>query len=348
MNISGFTGLFLTSILIVSVLAAMVSCSSHPEGKDAATQKAMAPKDIQGITDMIKQDRTNASLFHERALLHLKSNNFNGALNDIKIAVKLDTKQPLYHFTFGEILFAQGDIARSAEELKTCISLDSENIEALLKLAEVQMYMQKYKNSISTLKQVIELDKHNENAFYIQGLIFKQLGDTVKAINSLEKAIEFNGDYFDAYFQLGIIHYELNRPIAEHYFTTAFSLDPDNTELLYALGMYHQQFGSLNKAIDTYYTLLEKNIKHVEAHYNLGYIHLGSKEDYPTAHKHFTNAINCDSAYANAYYMRGLCEEKMGNLIKARADYKTCLELETNHNLAIIGMNRLDEEFKRN
>jgi tetratricopeptide (TPR) repeat protein len=348
MNSPGFTGIVLVSLLMWSTSVGLISCSNNPNDTETVAQEVMIPKDIEGITNLIKQDRTNASLFHERALLHLKSGKFDEALNDIKIAVKLDAKQPLYHFTFGEILFAQGDIARSAEELKTCISLDSKNIEALLKLAKVQMYMQKYKNSISTLKQVIELDKHNENAFYIQGLIFKQLSDTGNAINSFEKAVEFNGDFFDAYFQLGIIHYELSRPIAEHYFTTAFALDPDNTELIYALGMCYQRFGFLDKAIDIYYTLLEKNIKHAEAHYNLGYIHLGSKEEYPTAHKHFTNAINCDSAYANAFYMRGLCEEKMGNLIKARTDYKTCLELETNHDLAILGMNRLDEEFKRN
>jgi Tfp pilus assembly protein PilF len=203
--------------------------------------------------------------------------------------------------------------------------------------------MQKYKKCILSLKKAIQLDKHNAHAYYVQGLVFKQIGDTGKAIDSWRTATDYNADHFDSYLQLGITQYERGNPIAEHYLANAFALDPKNIELLYAMGMFYQNYGYPDKAIDTYYSILSLNINQPKVHYNLGYIHISVKEDYTTGHEHFANAIKSDSTYADAYYMRGLCEENLGKYRNARLDYQQCLELATNHDLAILGLNRLDD-----
>ena len=55
------------------------------------------------------------------------------------------------------------------------------------------------------------------------------------------------------------------------------------------------------------------------------------------------SAINIDKNYAEAYYNRGYTYELMNDFDNARKDYKMAMQIKTNYQKAIEGMNRLEK-----
>ena len=334
---------FYRSIVAILALCVLFFSCNHPNESTKTIDDNFKDETIESVTIALKEDRTNGDLFEKRASLHLKNGNAEAALNDIKVALKIDSLSTNYHYTFAEILFTKGEIVRASEQLKKCISIDSKEIKSLIKIAEIEFYMQKYKSSLSYLKKVTEIEPYNSQAYYIHGLIFKEMRDTVQAINSLQKAVEFDANNKDAYSQLGIIYYEQNNPLAINYLNNARALDPNNTETLYAMAMFYQNNLEIDKCLQYYKAILEINPNHSNTHYNLGYIDMAIHKDYKSATTHFTNTLSSDSTYALAYYMKGLCMENMKKYTEARKEYIKCLDLKTNFDLAIKGLNRLDK-----
>ena len=327
----------------LALAVTLFSCEGPSENHSTESSDQTQNVTIESVTNALKEDRTNGDLFEKRASLHLKKGNTEAALNDIKVALKIDSLSTNYHYTFAEILFAKGEIVRASEKLKKCIAIDPKEIKSLIKIAEMEFYMQKYKSSLTYLKRVTDIEPYNSQAYYIHGLIFKQLQDTAQAIISLQKSVEYDASNKDAYSQLGILYYEQNNPLAINYLNNALSLDPENTETLYAIAMYYQNNMQIDKSREYYTSILDINPNHSNTHYNLGYIDIAVNKNYQSAITHFNNTLISDSTYALAYYMRGLCWENSENYKNARKDYSKCLDLKTNFNLAIQGMNRLDK-----
>ena len=105
--------------------------------------------------------------------------------------------------------------------------------------------------------------------------------------------------------------------------------------------MFYQETADFNNAIETYTTIIQIDPNYKFAYFNLGYIHLVYLKVYDVAIDYFTKAIKADPAYAEAYYNRGYSFELRGDMINAKTDYKKALELKTNYQKAIEGLNRV-------
>ncbi|PCH94835.1 MAG: hypothetical protein COB85_05185 [Bacteroidetes bacterium] len=327
-------------LCVVSLWLYSCENSSVETVQEAVVQSPKSEIDI--LTDQISKDRLNSDLFHRRAIAYIKIGSLDAAMNSVKIAIGIDSTKGEYFFTKAEIHFAYRKVIQSIDALERCVNLEAEHIEALVKLAELEFYIKNVQKSISYLKKVNEVDPYNAQAYYIHGLVFKQIGDTTKALGSLQTAVEYDPDHYDAYLQLGLIHYGLNEKISEHYLKSAINLAPESTEALYALAMFYQSFDDTKKAMDMYYNIIELDVRYINAHYNLGYLVYEELRDNETALKHFDNALSCDSTHANSQYMKGLIHEELMKYPEARKYYIKALKFETNHELAIKGMNRLD------
>ncbi|HIA37773.1 MAG TPA: tetratricopeptide repeat protein [Flavobacteriales bacterium] len=329
---------------LLSLSCILFSCQyKADENQNQITKNLSVQEQIASLTKDINNDRLNPNLFHKRADLHLENKNLHGALNDISVAIKIDSTISSQYYTLSEIYFAKKELVMAAEIMKTCVDLAPNNSEALLRLAEMKYFLNDYKASIEYLKRVITIDKYNAKAFYIHGMVFKELGDTAKAVTSFQTAVENAPDYYEAYLQLGLLYYSILDPIALNYLDNAINLNPKSIIGIYTKAMYYQRSGDIDMAINTYYQLLDIDIYYSLAHYNLGHILYEHKDDYHTAIKHFSNAIKCDSANFKAYYMRGLSHEQLKAYKKAKADYNSSLNYKTNYDLSIKGMNRLDQ-----
>lgn len=110
---------------------------------------------------------------------------------------------------------------------------------------------------------------------------------------------------------------------------------PSSEEALYNRGLYYQETGKLDKAEEDYKTILSKNSNYSDAYYNLGFIALVNKEDYPEAIKQFSNAIRANQNYVEAFYNRGLAYEYSGDKNSAIKDYRSALSIFPNYGLAL-------------
>ena len=103
----------------------------------------------------------------------------------------------------------------------------------------------------------------------------------------------------------------------------------------------------MDEAVEAYSSLLKIDPDYKFALYNIGFINLVYKKDFERSVQYFTQVIELDQQYFEAYYNRGYAYELMGMLNEARWDYQKTLELEVNYPRAIEGLNRLDAiQFK--
>ncbi len=306
-----------------------------------STDTSTFGKKLDELSNKIKKDPKNSDLLHERALLFLSEKDINSAFTDMTHALQIDSTKAPYYLTIADIYFALNKTRYSKEALEKCLKFDTKNVEANLKLAELYLFVQDYQKTIGYIDDALKIDVHNPKAYFMKGMTFKESKDTTKAISSFQTAIEQNPKYYEAYIQLGIIFTAKRNTIALQYLNSAISLHPNSVEAYYDRAYFLQESGEINKAISDYNIILQLDPKYKYAHYNLGYICHEFTKNYEQAIKHFSDAIACDMKYAEAYYMRGLSYEGLGNAMASSSDYKKALELNPEYDLAKEGLKRV-------
>jgi tetratricopeptide (TPR) repeat protein len=316
------------------------ACQSKLDKKEEPTAAAL-PDELLVINQKINGDPKNADNYNLRAAYFFKQNDLASASKDILDAITLDSTKSEFYVTLSDIFFASGKSAQSKRSLEKSLQLDGENKEALLRMAELYLYVKDNKKSIEYLDKVLKIDMNLPKAYFIKGMNFKELGDTAKAISSFQTTIEQDVAYYNAYVQLGLLYAAKRNPLALKYYENALKIDPKSVEALYNTAMFLQENNQLNKAIEVYTQLLKVDPQNKYANYNLGYIHYEYLKVYSEAVKHFSNAMACDSRYAEAVYMRGLCFEAMGDVQKASADYNLALTIAPGYDKPMLGLQRL-------
>lgn len=240
-------------------------------------------------------------------------------------------------------MFLQKNQSRQAKEaLEKCLSIDPENIRAMLKLAEIHTIVKLYDQSNAYINKLLEIDPNNALAYFMKGYNYKEMGDTGKAISNMQTAVEKNQEYYDAHLQLGILYASKRNPVAVNYYKNALNIKPKSAEAHFDLAVYYQHADDLNKAIEEYTTIITSiDSTYSRAYYNLGYIHselLGLNKE---ARNYYGNAAKHEPNYLEALYMRGLMSERLGDIANARRDYESVLKINSQYSLAIEGIKRI-------
>jgi tetratricopeptide (TPR) repeat protein len=335
----------ITGIIFMCAFFLVHSCTPDKQENKKEEKPAVSTQDseVERLSKAIEANPKDASAYYQRAKIYEGQKKFKLALNDINEAVANDSTKSEYFLTQANVLFANLLVPQSLEAFQKCIELDPKNIEAYLKLAELNLYIKKYKDAVQNANDVLRIDKHRAKAYFIKGFVFKEMGDTSNAISSFQTCTEQEPDNYDGYMQLGLLYGAKRNKLAIQYYNNALRLDPKSTEALYDRGLFYQDNGDLQKAIDDYQAIIQIDPSYKEAYYNIGYINLVYLDKYQEAVTYFTNAINSAKYYVDAYYNRGLSYEKLGNKAAAEADYKEALSIMPTYKLAIAAMKRLEK-----
>ena len=300
---------------------------------------------ISQLTEQIGKDGSNPLLFNSRAKAYLISHDFDLALKDIRQALSLDNKNPELYITLADIYLLMGKPEESRDALQKAIALDSKSTGALLKLAKLYLIVKDYKNCYSTVKTILDIDNGVAQAYYTRAIGLIEQGDTVRAVEDLKKAVDRNQEYYEAYVELGEMYAVKKDAIAELYFKNALKIWPQSREALYNLGLFYQETGKYEPALQTYRMLAAVDSTSRDAFYNPGYIYLVYLNDYNRAIQFFSAALKKDPNYYQAWYNRGYAYELSGNYKKAAEDYQQSLKIEVNYDKAIEGLNRIDKHL---
>ncbi|MDD4645988.1 MAG: tetratricopeptide repeat protein [Bacteroidales bacterium] len=339
------TALF--TLLMIPLVLNSCKNTANNDKKTGNSQAAAISSDslnIQNLDKLIREKPKSPDLFAQRASLYAQRKNYTQALTDITIALKMDSTKPAYFVTQAEYYIFNGEPNSAKKALNACLSKYKDNTDAMLKLAEIHLYLKEYGQSKILLNQVLLINNDLAQIFFLQGLIALENNDTLGAIKSFQVTIEKEPDYYAAYIQAGKLYALKNNDLAIQYLKSAIDLQPTMYEAHYLLALYYQEHNYLAEAHQEYeYISTQIDSTAADPYYNRGYIEMVYKNNYSEAVKWFDKAISRDPANANAWYNRGFSNELDGKLTAAKSDYKKAMDLQSNFPLAIKGLNRIED-----
>lgn len=330
--------------ILVSITLFFNSCGNETTVQDTTSTgdstKVNTPEALAKLNDAIAKDPKNAELLHQRAQYFLEQQQINDGITDMIAALNIDSSKSVYYMTISDLYFLGNKTGKSKLALERAISLDAKNVDAMLKLAELYLYVAKHDKSMEYINMALKVDMYNSKGYFMKGMNYKELKDTAKAISSMQTAVEQDQQYYQAFMQLGLLCAAQKNSLAVQYYKNAIRLNPKSTEAIYGLGKYYQDIEDYANALTCYKSILDYE-QNPNVHYNIGAIHLGNTRKYDLALTHFSDAIKIDPKYTDAYFARGVTYEKMGNKKSAIADYQACLAISPDYQLAKIALQKL-------
>lgn len=329
-------------------LVFLTTCTGPDKSEPEGTAVVEKTDKVDSLTRMLAEDSLDATVLHQRARLYLDQGLVNEALGDLALALEISPGESGIYLTLADAYLVLGKIPSCLEALQKAERLDPSNNEALLKLAEIYLVLQDYQNTFEYVRKALDLDTKNPRAYFIRGYALMETGDTTAAIRSMQNALDQDQDYYEAAVQLGILLSATDNPLAEQYYNAALSIDPNRDAAYYLLGMHYQEKEAMPEALRTYEKLMVVNSGFKEAYYNTGYIYLVHYKDFQKAIDFFSQALDLDPRYVDAWYNRGFAYELSGEYQQARREYQKVLEISPNYDLAVEALNRLDRAASGN
>ncbi len=338
---------YLAGCMLICLLV-LTSCmnGSDPGGNLAEGSDTTQLK-LETLNRMIESEGSNAGLYNQRANLYLLDRKFDLALQDVNKAISLDAQKSAFYVTLSDIYLLMGQPDNSRDALTKAISKNNRDVMALQKLAKLYLIVKDYKNCYLTVKQALDIDNTLAPAYFTRAVGLLEQGDTVRAVDDLKKAVDYDQEYYEALLQLGELYAVKKDPLAELYFQNALRQWPQSREALYMLGLFYQETGKYDRALQTYQLLSRSDTAFREASYNQGYIYLVYLKDFKKAAQYFSESIKKDPEYFEAYFNRGYAYELTGDYALAYEDYQKSLKIKVNYDKAIEGLNRLDKTRNR-
>ncbi len=336
----------LATLLLLFFLAACGGKATEEVDTTALPVDAINPRlpgldpGIATISAQIENAPNDASLYASRAELWYEKNNFDNAIVDLRIALELDSLNIGYHYILTDIYLDYFQSLLALKTIERAVSIDPENIESLLRLAEVRIILKRYKEALAAINEVTRLKPREPDAYLLLGQIFAEQGDTTRAISSLQEAVEINPDMMDGWITLGRLHAAKGSNLAERYFETAYRLDSNSIYAVHARADFLRDQGEIAEAIRLYKRTSAIDRQYVAGHFNAGLLYL-EMDSIEMAFRELNIVIKNDPIHIQGYFFRGYAQEMMGDLAAAKKDYETALRFSPDYQLALDGLARV-------
>lgn len=332
-------------LIIITFSLFLISCNNG---------KTKLPEDIindttltiEQLNQFIRENPKNADLFIKRSQLYMKQQKMNEAINDLEVAIKVDTTRQGLYIQLADMYLANTESEKSKNILELCIYRFPKNVTAKVELAKIYFYVQMYSEAIT---QILELERNNlqnTDSYFVKALILKETFAYEDAVKALKKSIEYDNNNWEAYNLIGIVYEQMHDPLAVEYFKTAIKLFPDNAEIHYNAGFVFHQFGEIDEATNHYEQAIKIDDYYYEAYYNLGFLYVNDYKDYKKALDYFSEAIRCDSTAYKAWYNRGYSYEMTKQYKLAESDYRKALKIRPNYDPAVDGLNLVIDKMR--
>ena len=333
--------------LFVTLLVALFLFTSCG-GRSKVPDKYKSGKDtltvlLEDLSKKITDHPSDPDLLQQRTKYYLMDHQEKLAFADISKAISLSPNKASLYITLSDVYLGMGKPDNCNEALLKAIAIDPRNNPALIRLSKLSLIIKDYKSTFEYVKKALEVEPQNPQAYFTRALALLEKGDTVSAVADFKRTIDQDQGFYDAYVELAELYSMRKDPVAADYLKNAIRIRPDSKEAIYMLGMFYQETGKYEDALETYAKLAKIDSSFKDASYNTGYIYLVYLHDFRKAASYFSVALQRDPGYIEALFNRGYAYELSGEYSKAYQDYKHVLELRTNYQKAIEGLNRIDK-----
>ena len=180
-------------------------------------------------------------------------------------------------------------------------------------------------NKVSAVKNK---NPYNDEVHYMAGLIFADQGGLDQAITNMQTCVEINSQHIEAWYELGNLWNakgEGNDPII--YYNNALRVDSTYLDALYAKARTFYKQKKYGQCIETYNTMGRMYPSDESSFFNAGIV-MKEVEAYEDALAKFNIAIELNPTFVQAYYYRGFCQLKIGNIPAGKEDLEQALRFD--------------------
>lgn len=268
----------------------------------------------------------NENVYLKRASLFYKKNAYDAALRDLKTALTIDSTRLQTYLLKSQV---EMDYFRSLESLRTLQTAETIWPESILvkeRLAKTHLILKQYDKARLKTREVLVLNPLAAQPYLILGMIEKENQDTIAAIKHLQTAVQNDADLLDAWIEIARLQMRMNPEKAAPYFESALQIAPEDLKIWHAYAMFWEERDSLDRAKQTYESMLQLDSMYLDAYYNQALI-LMDQDSFQQAIPLWHQFILRTNDPAKGYYYRGICSEMDQNYTSALVDYQMAREL---------------------
>ena len=217
---------------------------------------------------------------------HVKSKDYQKAIQDYSAAILLDSKDPSYCVRRAYTYLQIDNYKKAIDDCTSAIKIDPLMADAYINRACAYGWLGQNQKAIQDCTKTISLDSQFALAYQSRALGYAKLGQYNEAIKDCDKAISLDRNFLDAYDTRGTAYLKLadyGKSLDD--FKSAIKLDPKDTSAYYNRGCAFRKMSKYEQAIDDY-----------------------------------NKVINFDPKFAAAYHDRAICYHKIGKHKSALED----------------------------
>jgi tetratricopeptide (TPR) repeat protein len=333
--------LLLTSGLLL--ILAMASCSTQQSKEpDKSAPQTDSTKDrLSELNEAIRSNPSDVELYLARAKEYRARLELKNAFEDAERALKLDSLLPEAHHEIGLLYYLDGQVGLAKFAFEKALLLDDQYIPSMLQLAEIYLVLKNYDRALSEINRALKVDEQTAQAYFLKGLIYRDQENAELAKSSFQTATELDPENVEAFNLLGMQYAEEGDSLAMSYYNTVLDIDSAHKEALYNRAFFLHESGKAQEALDAYDLLLRFYPATAVAWYNKGYVYYGYLNDARSSISAFSEAIELEPDYVQAYYNRAVAYEDTKDRISAIRDYEKVLTLDPENPQALSALNRL-------
>src|ERR1700687_3978235 len=150
-----------------------------------------ATKALEAYEKAVQQDPQALQVYRDIAELRLRMGQPDAALTAAERVKELAPKDPSSFIFLGNVLVAQGNLAKSAEAYAQALKLDPNNLRALENLGNYYALLDPDK-SLSYYQRYIDLNPRDADIYFQMAIVHQKRGNIQKAIAFYKQSIELD------------------------------------------------------------------------------------------------------------------------------------------------------------
>ena len=329
-----------TVLLFVVVMS--ISCdggNKSSETRDSVVRETGYPE-VDLLTEKIFEDTKDPDLLYKRSIAYMDIEAYDNAISDMYIAMKMDSLRPKYYVHLADVFMKYSRSSQALETIRLAAERFPENINILLRYAELSLTLRQNQKAIQVIQQVLERDGENAEAYFLMGLLMNEEGDVDRAKGAFRRVVDIDPEVVDAYILLGELHEQDDPKMALQYLNNAVTVDPQNINALHSKAFFLQNNDNVLEALTIYDEIHVIDSNYPPAYLNAGILYL-EREEFEKAREQFNILLSLEPDNHRAYYFRGLAYLGQEKISLAKADFEQSLKIKPDYQNASDELSRM-------
>jgi tetratricopeptide (TPR) repeat protein len=268
----------------------------------------------------------DADTYLSRGLALFEKGDYQGAINYLDQAIKLNPNYAVAYTKRGAVRLAIGDIQGGLTDLDEAIKLNPKETNAYTLRGSIRYLQGDKQRALADVNQTINLNP-NATAYLLRGSFHEDLGDKQGAIADYNQAIKLNPKETTAYTKRGSVRYTLgDKQGALTDLDQVIKLNPNDAKAYLLPGMIRSELGDKSGALTYFDQAIKLNSNYADAYDRRAPVRyqLGDKQG---TIADLSQLIKLNPNDAKSYAFRGIVRSQLGDKQGAIKDAQKATEL---------------------